>query len=129
MERLFSSRALYRTLALFFRYPEEPLNLRLISLHTGVDIKSVLRELGKLQEMGILRVQEMGRYRMHKLNRMHPAVPGFRSIFGRARKEGGMSGEGGPPRWTGDGPRAGSFPSAYASSSSVRKRRLNSSSL
>lgn len=74
MERLFSSTALYRTLALFFRYPEEPLNSRLISLHIGVDIKSVIRELRKLNGMGILRVREAGRYRMYTINGCHPAV-------------------------------------------------------
>lgn len=92
MERLFSSTALYRTLALFFRYPEEPLNPRLISLHTGVDIKSVLRELRKLQEMGLLRVREAGRYRMYRLNRGHPAFSGLRSIFTGPERETG-SGE------------------------------------
>lgn len=87
MERLFSSEALYRTLALFFRYPEEPLNPRLISGHTGVDIKSVLRELKKLKEVGILHVREAGRYRMYTLNRRHPVIPGLQSIFNRARKD------------------------------------------
>jgi len=85
MERLFSSPALFRTLALFFQYPEEPLNSRLISRHTGVDIKAVLRELGKLEEMGILKVREAGRHRMYTLSRRHPAFPGLRSIFGRSR--------------------------------------------
>src|SRR3990170_4075944 len=53
VERLFSSRTLYRTLALFFRYPEEPLNPRLISRHTGTDLKCVHRELKKLEETGM----------------------------------------------------------------------------
>lgn len=87
MERIFSSRALFRTLAIFFRYPEEPLNPRLISRHTGVDIRGVIHELRKLEEMGILRTREAGRYRRYTLNRRHPAFPGLRSIFGRARKE------------------------------------------
>jgi len=81
MERLFSSPALYRTLGLFFRYPEEPLNPRLISYRTGVDIKAVVRELRKLREMEILRTREAGRYRMYRLNRGHPAFPGLRTIF------------------------------------------------
>lgn len=87
MERLFSSVALYRTLALFFRYPDEPLNPRLVARHTGVDIKSVLRELKKLKEIGILRAREAGRYRMYTLNRRHPAFSGLRSIFDCSRKE------------------------------------------
>jgi len=81
MERRFSSSALYRTLGLFFRYPEEPLNPRLVSYRTGVDIKAVIRELRKLREMGILRDRERGRYRLYKLNREHPAFQGLRSIF------------------------------------------------
>lgn len=87
MERIFSSRALFRTLAIFFRYPEEPLSPRLISRHAGVDIKGVVRELGKLEGMGILLVRGAGRSRIYTLNRRHPAFPGLRSIFGRAGKE------------------------------------------
>jgi len=85
MDRLFSSRALFRTLALFFRYPEEPLNPRLITRHAGVDIKAVIREIRKLEGMGILGARAAGRRRMYRLNRRHPAFPGLRSIFGRAR--------------------------------------------
>lgn len=77
MERLFSSKALHRTLALFFRYPEESLNPRLISYRTCVDIKAVLR------------AQEAGRYRMFRLNREHPAYSGLLSIFGGPEQETG----------------------------------------
>ncbi|MGB7970769.1 MAG: hypothetical protein WCF31_02250 [Candidatus Deferrimicrobiaceae bacterium] len=62
IERLFSSRALYRTLALFFRYPDEPLNPRLISRHTGTTTKSVLHEIRKLEEAGIIRGWSAGQY-------------------------------------------------------------------
>lgn len=86
IENLFSSLALYKTLALFFEYPDEPLNPRLISRYTRTEMKSVLRELNKLEEMGVLRVREAGRYRMYAMNRRHLAFPGLRSIFGRSRK-------------------------------------------
>jgi hypothetical protein len=65
VERLFSSRTLFRTLALFFRYPEEPLNPRLISRYTGADVKCVHRELKKLKEIGIVRGYAAGRYRYY----------------------------------------------------------------
>ena len=81
IERLFSSPALYRTLALFFEYPEEPLNPRLISRYTGAGMKSVLREIRKLEEMGILRGRNAGRYRYYLLERDHSAHDGLRSLF------------------------------------------------
>jgi len=84
IERLFSSRALYRTLALFFRYPDEPLNPRLISRHTGTSTKSVLREIKKLEEAGIIRGWSAGQYKFYLLDRDHPAHEGFQSVFGKA---------------------------------------------
>jgi DNA-binding transcriptional ArsR family regulator len=86
VERLFSSRALSRTLALFFRYPDEPLNPRLISRHTETDIRGVLRELKKLEETGIVRGQACGKYRYYTLDICHPAYEGLRSIFARTRQ-------------------------------------------
>ncbi|HSL99197.1 MAG TPA: winged helix-turn-helix domain-containing protein [Candidatus Limnocylindria bacterium] len=82
--RLFSSRAMYRTLALFFKYPDEPLNPRLISRHTGTATKSVLREIRKLEEAGIIRGWRAGQYKFYLLDTDHPAHDGFRSVFGKA---------------------------------------------
>ena len=81
VENLFSSRALYRALALFFEYPDEPLYPRLISRYTETGMKSVLREIRKLEEMGILRGWSAGRYRCYLLKRDHPAHDGLRSLF------------------------------------------------
>jgi hypothetical protein len=87
IERLFSSPALYRTLVLFFEYPEEPLNPRLISRYTGTVMKSVLREIRKLEEMGILRGWSAGRYRYYLLDRDHPAHDGLRALFADTREK------------------------------------------
>ena len=87
VERLFSSRTLYRTLALFFRYPEEPLNPRLISRHTGTDMKCVHRELKKLEEIGIVRGFAAGKYRYYTLDSGHPVHEELRSIFAKTRRE------------------------------------------
>lgn|GEM_PF-1208723 len=87
VERLFSSRALFRTLALFFRYPDEPLNPRLISRHTETDIRGVLRELKKLEETGIVRGRASGKYRYYFLDSGHPVHEGLRSIFARTKQE------------------------------------------
>lgn len=81
VERLFSSRALYRTLALFFRYPDEPLNPRLISRYTGTTTKSVIRELRKLEEAGIIYGWSAGQYKYYLLYGDHPAHDGLRSVF------------------------------------------------
>ena len=81
VEKLFSSRALYRTLAIFFEYPEEPLNPRLISRYAGTDIKGVVRGLRKLEEMGIIRGWPAGQYRFYLLDREHPVHDGLRSLF------------------------------------------------
>jgi len=87
IERLFSSRTLYRTLALFFRYPDEPLNPRLISRYTGVDIKCVHRELKKLEEEGIVRGRTAGKYRYYFLDSAHPVHEELRSIFAKTKQE------------------------------------------
>ena len=87
IKRLFSSPVLYRTLALFFAYPDEPLNPRLISRYTGTAMKSVLREIRKLEGMGIIRCRTAGQYKGYVLDRDHPAHDGLRSIFARTKKE------------------------------------------
>jgi hypothetical protein len=87
IERLFSSPALYRTLALFFEYPDEPLNPRLISRYTGTEMKSVLREIRKLEEMGIITGWSAGQYRLYLLDRDHPVHDGLRSLFAVARQK------------------------------------------
>ena len=87
IERLFSSRTMYRTLALFFRYPDEPLNPRLISRHTETDIRGVLRELKKLEETGIVRSRTCGKYRYFSLDACHPVYEGLRSIFDMTKQE------------------------------------------
>jgi DNA-binding transcriptional ArsR family regulator len=87
VERLFSSRALFRTLALFFRYPDDPLNPRLISRHTEADIRGVLRELKKLEETGIVHGRTYGKYRYYSLDASHPAYEGLRSIFDKTEQE------------------------------------------
>jgi hypothetical protein len=84
VERLFYSRALFRTLVLFFRYPDEPLNPRLISRHTETDIRGVLRELKKLEETGIIRGWSAGKYKYYLLDTDHPAHDGLRSVFEKA---------------------------------------------
>jgi DNA-binding MarR family transcriptional regulator len=81
IERLFSSPALYRTLAFFFAYPSEPLNPRLISRYAGVDIKSVVRVVKKLEKMSIVRGWRSGQNRFYLLVREHPAHDGLRSLF------------------------------------------------
>src|SRR4030066_792083 len=81
IEKLFSSPALYRTLALFFEYPEEPLNPRLISRYTGTEMKSVLREIRKLEDMRIIRGWSVGKYRFYLLDQGHPPHDGLRSLF------------------------------------------------
>lgn len=87
VERLFASRALFRTLALFFRYPDEPLNPRLISRYTGTDIRGVLRELKKLEEAGIVHGRPYGKYRYYSLDACHPVYEGLRSIFDMTKQE------------------------------------------
>ena len=87
VERLFSSRTLFRALALFFRYPDEPLNPRLISRHTGTDVKCVHRELKKLEETGIILGKSAGKYRYYSLESAHPIHNELRSIFAKTKRE------------------------------------------
>jgi DNA-binding transcriptional ArsR family regulator len=84
--KLFASPALYATLALFFDYPHDPLCPRLISRYTGTDIKSVLRELKKLQEIGVIRSRFAGKERHYRLNEDYPVHEELASIFDKTRK-------------------------------------------
>lgn len=87
IEKLFSSPALYATLALFFDYPNDPLFPRLISRYTGTDIKSVLRELKKLEEMGIINARRIGKERHYRLNEGFPLHEELASMFAKTRKQ------------------------------------------
>jgi hypothetical protein len=87
IERLFSSPALYATLALFFDYPHDSLFPRLISRYTGTDIKSVLRELKKLQQIGILRGRQAGKKKHYRLNEKFPLYEELASMFEKTRKQ------------------------------------------
>jgi DNA-binding transcriptional ArsR family regulator len=87
IERLFSSRALYRTLALFFDYPLDPLNPRLISRYTKTDIKTVVIVLRRLEEAGLICGRPAGKYRFYVLDGRHPLLEELRSIFAKTRVE------------------------------------------
>ena len=85
IERLFSSPALYATLAIFFDYPDDSFFPRLIARLTGTDIKSVLRELRKLRELGILSASGVGRENAHWLNTDFPLYEELVAIFAKTR--------------------------------------------
>lgn len=55
-------------------------------LYTGTDIKSVLRELKKLQEIGILRNRRTRKERHYRLNEDFPLHEELASIFDKTRK-------------------------------------------
>lgn len=85
IEKLFSSQALYCTLAIFFDFPNDTLHPRLISRHTGADIKSVLREVKKLEEIGILISRGTEREKCYWLNEGFPLHEELMSIFEKTR--------------------------------------------
>ncbi len=87
VEKLFSSPALYMTLAIFFDFPHDPMFPRLISRQTGTDIKSVLRELQKLLGIGILRSWRAGKERHYRLNDEFPLYEELASMFEKTRKQ------------------------------------------
>ncbi len=84
--RLFSSPALHATLAVFFDYPDDTFYPRLISRVTETDIKSVLRELKKLKEIGILRGGPGGRANAYRLDTDFPLYDELVSVFAKTRK-------------------------------------------
>lgn len=86
VDGLFSSPALHATLAVFFDYPDDTFYPRLISRVTGTDIKSVLRELRKLKEIGILAGGPGGRGNAYWLNTDFPLYGELASIFAKTRK-------------------------------------------
>lgn len=103
VEKLFASPALYATLALFFDYPHDPLFPRLISRYTGTDIKSVLRELKKLQEIGIIRSRRAGKESHYRLNEDFPMHEELASIFDKTRRYRRYCRSGSPAGWMIDG--------------------------
>ncbi len=86
IERLFSSHALHATLAVFFDYPDDTFYPRLISRVTETDIKSVLRELKKLKEIGILCGGPGGRRNAYRLNSEFPLYEELVAIFAKTRR-------------------------------------------
>ncbi len=86
IEKLFSSPALYATLAIFFDYPDDTFYPRLIARQTGTDKKSVARELRKLAEFGILCSGPGGRGNAYWLNTSFPLYGELTAIFAKTRK-------------------------------------------
>lgn len=85
IEKLFSSRALYATLAIFFDYPNDTLYPRLICRQAGVDIKCVLRELKKLEGMGVVISRRTGKGKYFRLKESFPLHEELASIFMKTR--------------------------------------------
>jgi len=85
IESLFSSPALHATLAIFFDYPDNSFFPRLIARLTGTDIKSVLRELRKLKEIGILQTGPGGRGHEYWLHTDFPLYGELAAIFSKTR--------------------------------------------
>jgi hypothetical protein len=86
VRRLYASPALYATLGLFFRYPFDPLYPRLIVRYTGIDIKGVLRELKRLEQIGIIRTRGAGRLREYELNEDFPLHVELTALFDKMRE-------------------------------------------
>ncbi len=86
IERLFSSPALYATLAIFFDYPDDTFYPRLIARQTGTDKKSVARELRKLAGIGILGGGPGGRGNAYWLNTEFALYSELVAIFAKTRK-------------------------------------------
>ncbi len=86
VERLLSSPALHATLAIFFDFPDDTFYPRLVSRVTETDIKSVLRELKKLKEIGILRGGPGGRGKAYWLDTEFPLYEELVAIFAKTRK-------------------------------------------
>ncbi len=85
IERLFSSPALYATLAIFFDYPDDTFYPRLIARQTGTDKKSVARELQKLKEIGILWGGPGTRGKDYWLNTDFPLYDELVAVFAKTR--------------------------------------------
>ena len=81
IESLFSSQALFRTLALFFRYPDESLNPGLISRYTGGQNGKRPSGITKTGEEGGNPLQDRRAIQIYLLDRDHPVHEGLRSIF------------------------------------------------
>ncbi len=86
IERLFSSAALYATLAIFFDYPDDTFYLRLIARLTATDKKNVARELRKLKDVGIVCGGPGRRGDVYWLNSDYPLHGELAAIFAKTRK-------------------------------------------
>jgi hypothetical protein len=85
IEKLFSSRALYSTFAVFFDYPNDPLHPRLIARITGRNIKCVLRQLPRLEKCGVIVSQRRGKEKWYRLREEFPLFDEFSEIFRKTR--------------------------------------------
>lgn len=82
---LFNSRALYDVLAMFYDYPADPLFPRLIVRRTGHDIKSVIREIGRLENAGVVRAALGERGSVYRLDERFPLHRELAAVFRKTR--------------------------------------------
>ncbi len=85
VEKLFSSRSLYSTFAVFFDYPDDPLHPRLVARCTGLDIKCVLRQLSRLEKCGVIGSQRRGKEKWYRLREEFLLLDEFSEIFRKTR--------------------------------------------
>jgi hypothetical protein len=85
IEELFPTKSLYATLAVFFDYPDDPLHPRLIARVTGIDIKSVCRQLSRLVRSGVVASRNAGKEKRYRLQSEFPLFGELTSIFRKTR--------------------------------------------
>ena len=70
-----------RLLVHFALYPEREVHLRALQRETGLGIRSLQTELGRLVEMGLVRRTEDGKHVRYAAERSHPAWPDLRRLI------------------------------------------------
>ena len=81
LEKLLSSRARIEILKLFLFNPENRYYQRQISNLTGQSIRAVQREVKKLEDAGLIKINEEGNRIYYKINRTSPIFEELKRIF------------------------------------------------
>lgn len=80
LKELFGSQARARLLSWLCGWSAEPLHLRAIARQCGLPYNAARREVTRLERLGLVRAEQVGRSKRYHLIETHPLLPGLRQL-------------------------------------------------
>jgi predicted nucleotidyltransferase len=81
LERLFASRVRVRLIGLFVLHPQESYHIRALESLVGARYSAVWKELGNLEQAGLLMSEAEAGRKFYRLNPSYPLLPELRHIL------------------------------------------------